>query len=85
MSSAETYGYLRERQGTKDILPGTVVRDLAADRVGVLQDVFDYKCSPLAGSGPRKVAFVRPVGGGLEWTTSPDQLQPEPGHQGTTP
>ena len=47
---------------------GRLVRDTATDRVGVVMDVF-YE-----GDRPVQI-WLRPVGGGQEWTTSPEYLQ----------
>jgi hypothetical protein len=72
--------WLRPPQGTPDIPRGTVVRDLVTGLVGVLQDVTPYaepRPEPLP-SSVQLLAFLRPVGGGREWTTTPDQLVPEP-------
>jgi hypothetical protein len=60
---------------------GTVVRDLATDRVGVLADVLDYSDPYQVGAvqPPVRLAFLRPLGGGCEWTTCPDQVVSAPG------
>jgi hypothetical protein len=63
----------RPQQGTEAIPRGTIVRDLDTDRVGVLMDVIDYTSPALPGPDAqcpgRRLAFIRPVGGGREWTT----------------
>jgi hypothetical protein len=70
--------WLRPQQGTDTIARGTLVRDLANDRVGVLQDVRLYVDAQLPpGTRPKLAAFLRPVGGGTEWTTDPDLITPE--------
>ncbi|WP_200302380.1 hypothetical protein [Streptomyces adelaidensis] len=59
-----------------DIPTGTLVRDLATDRVGILRDVLDpgdpYGVHPKDGTG--RLAFLAPSGGGVEWTTRPEQV-----------
>jgi hypothetical protein len=73
--------WLRPQQGTDTIPRGTLVRDLDSDRVGVLQDVRLYAPSyepPGSTVTPKLTAFLRPVGGGCEWTARPDRLRPEP-------
>lgn len=58
---------------TGDGIPfGTLVRDLATDRVGVLQDVTYLLDAPA-----QLLAFLRPVGGGREWVTLPDMIRAE--------
>lgn len=59
---------------------GAVVRDLATDRVGVLTDVLDYSDPYHVGTGRQivRLAFLRPIGGGREWTTRPDQVVVQP-------
>ena len=57
---------------SRDDLPlGTLVRDLATGRVGEWHGVHATgdTAHPTAAIG--RMAFLRPVGGGLEWTTSP--------------
>jgi hypothetical protein len=57
---------------------GTVVRDAATDRVGILRDVLDlgdpYGVHPKDATG--LLAFLAPVGGGIEWDTEPENLRP---------
>jgi hypothetical protein len=71
----------RPQQGTEVIPHGTVVRDLDLDRVGVLMDVIDYTSPALPGPDAQRpgqqLAFIRPVGGGREWTSRPDRITPE--------
>ena len=66
--------------GRPVVRTGDVVRDLATGRVGVFMAVE----TPLEAEGPGRtsvpLAFLRPVGGGHEWTTQPDQLAPAGGH-----
>jgi hypothetical protein len=71
--------WLRPPQGTDDIPRGTLVRDLATGRVGILQDVTLYPSPKRPGMHvpPQELAFLRPVGGGQEWTTRPDNIVPE--------
>ncbi|MFC8859640.1 hypothetical protein [[Kitasatospora] papulosa] len=59
---------------------GSLVRDSATGREGTLRDVLLYQSveelpGPAA-SPARRLVFLRPVGGGLEWTTEPDQVVP---------
>jgi hypothetical protein len=71
--------WLRPQQGTDTIPRGTLVRDLATGRVGVLQDVRLYADPQLPpNTRPELSAFLRPVGGGREWTARPDGIRPEP-------
>jgi len=50
---------------TKDVaVVGTLVRDRARDRVGVVM-------ARHAGQ-----IYLRPLGGGIEWTARPEQLEP---------
>ncbi|MEV4612688.1 hypothetical protein AB0K43_08805 [Kitasatospora sp. NPDC049258] len=53
-----------ERSGPR---PGELVRDHRSDRVGVLMDVHGGRL------------YLRPPGGGVEWTTEPDQVGPAGG------
>jgi hypothetical protein len=70
--------WLRPPQGTDTIPRGTLVRDLTTGRVGVLQDVRLYADPQLPpGTRPELSAFLRPVGGGTEWTTDPSRIAPE--------
>ncbi|WP_055548961.1 hypothetical protein [Streptomyces sp. NBRC 110028] len=60
---------------------GSLVRDGATGREGTLRDVLLYQPAavrpgPHAARPARRLAFLRPVGGGLEWTTEPDQVVP---------
>ena len=68
-------------QGSGGIPCGAVVRDLDSDRVGVLMDVITYASPDLPGPDAqrpkRQLAFLRPVGGGREWTIRPDRITPE--------
>jgi hypothetical protein len=72
---------LRPPQGSDDIPRGTLVRDLDTDRVGVLMDVITYTNPALPGPDAQRpkqqLAFIRPVGGGREWTCRPDRITPE--------
>lgn len=77
------YEWLRPPRGTEDIPRGALVRDTVSGRVGVLQDVTLYaNPHPVLTNHTEAPPFVRPVGGGREWTTLPDKLvrepQPEP-------
>ncbi len=78
VSDAAGPGWLRPPRGTESVPRGTVVRDLATGRVGVLQDVTLYTDirQQQGATRPRLLAFIRPVGGGCEWTTAPDHVRP---------
>jgi hypothetical protein len=56
---------------------GTTVRDLATGRVGILRAFMDpgdpYGNAPRLRTG--MLAYLIPVGGGIEWTTDPDRLE----------
>jgi hypothetical protein len=69
-------GWLRPPRGAEGIPRGTVVLDRVTDRVGVLQDVTPYADLHRPGQRPQLLAFLRPVGGGREGSTRPDQLLP---------
>ncbi|MFF9113037.1 hypothetical protein [Streptomyces sp. NPDC014805] len=65
-------------EGLPGIPVGTLVRDRASGRLGTLRDVLVHRPAdelpgPDARAG-RRLAFLRPVGGGCEWTTDPDQV-----------
>ncbi|MFM9448830.1 hypothetical protein [Streptomyces acidiscabies] len=70
--------------GLPGIPVGTLVRDAATGRRGTLRDVFPYEpldARPVPGlpaRPPRLLAFIRPVGGGREWTTDPGDVVPLP-------
>ncbi|MET7639697.1 hypothetical protein [Streptomyces sp. NPDC005438] len=51
-----------------------LVRDEATGRVGELQAICDYHEPSRIGATARRLAFIRPLGGGREWTTTPDYL-----------
>ncbi|GGO57371.1 hypothetical protein GCM10012287_53100 [Streptomyces daqingensis] len=53
---------------------GRLVRDEVTGEVGELMHVGEYE--DLAGHPRRRrrLAFLRPEGGGLEWTTDPDHV-----------
>jgi hypothetical protein len=71
--------WLRPQQGTETIPRGTLVRDLDTGRVGVLQDVRLYADPQLPpNTQPQPTAFLRPQGGGREWTARPGRVRPEP-------
>ncbi|AZQ40373.1 hypothetical protein EJ357_13450 [Streptomyces cyaneochromogenes] len=57
---------------------GALVRDRATGREGTLRDVLLYRSAgelpEPEGRPARRLAFLRPVGGGREWTTEPDQV-----------
>lgn len=46
-----------------------LVRDIATDRIGEVMDVY---CE---GDRPVQI-WLRPVGGGAEWTTKPEHVHP---------
>ncbi|GAA3161461.1 hypothetical protein GCM10010451_06830 [Streptomyces virens] len=80
MSGREADGnWLAAPRGTEDIPRGTLVEDPESGRVGVLQDVTAYVPPWQGDQRPRPTAFVRPVGGGREWTVPPERLRPVPG------
>lgn len=59
---------------------GSLVRDSATGREGTLRDVLLYQPIDVL-PGPdarpaRRLVFLRPVGGGLEWATEPEQVVP---------
>jgi hypothetical protein len=57
---------------------GATVRDAATGRVGVLLALIDLG-NPYGHAGHKGtgvVAFLRPVGGGLEWETKPESVEP---------
>ncbi|WP_217146109.1 MULTISPECIES: hypothetical protein [Streptomyces] len=62
--------------------PGERVYDPFTDRIGVLQSVHnveDLLFDPEVDG--KRVAFLRPVGGGIEWTANADGLRfPESEH-----
>ncbi|MFE6776522.1 hypothetical protein [Streptomyces sp. NPDC057702] len=62
--------------------PGERAYDPLADRIGVLQSVHsveDLLFDPEVDG--KRIAFLRPVGGGIEWTADADGLRsPESGH-----
>ncbi|WP_156107370.1 hypothetical protein [Streptomyces violaceusniger] len=54
-----------------------IVRDKANGRVGELMAVIDYVDGSQPTHLPRvpvRLAFIRPLGGGTEWDTNPDNL-----------
>ncbi|MGW1780451.1 hypothetical protein ACWCQQ_15100 [Streptomyces sp. NPDC002143] len=66
--------------GLPGIPVGSLVRDGAIGREGTLRDVLLYRPADVL-PGPdarpaRRLVFLRPVGGGLEWTAEPDQVVP---------
>ncbi|MCQ0022779.1 hypothetical protein M4914_07320 [Streptomyces somaliensis DSM 40738] len=63
-------------RGTEAIPRGALVEDPDSGRVGILQDVTAYVPPWRGDRRPRLLAFVRPVGGGREWTAPPDRLRP---------
>lgn len=48
-----------------------LVRDRATDRVGEIVDMDLNRVF----TGRVTIVHLRPVGGGIEWTTSPDQIE----------
>lgn len=66
--------------------PGQHAYDPHTDRVGVLQSIHgveDLLFDP--GVDGKRVAFLRPEGGGVEWTADADGLRfPEPGQLALT-
>jgi hypothetical protein len=68
------------QQGTEGIPRGSLVRDLDTGRVGVLMDVITYAVGARTDTQrvKERLAYLRPPGGGREWTTSPNRIQPEP-------
>ncbi|MFD4507727.1 hypothetical protein [Streptomyces sp. NPDC058457] len=66
--------------GLPGIPVGSLVRDTATGRQGTLRDVFPYEsldARPVPGvpaRPPRLLAFIRPVGGGREWTADPGDV-----------
>lgn len=69
---------------------GSLVRDSATGREGTLRDVLLYQpIDRLPGPDARparRLVFLRPVGGGPEWTAEPDQVVPaERGNGGEGP
>ena len=65
--------------GTRERLPeiGTLVRDLETDQVGVLMDVArDIQPGKHPGPDSPMKAYLRPVGGGVEWTAWPWDVGP---------
>ncbi|MFE2061818.1 hypothetical protein ACFXDH_05365 [Streptomyces sp. NPDC059467] len=66
--------------GLPGIPVGALVRDIATGRQGALRDVFPYEpldARPVPGlpaRPPRLLAFIRPVGGGHEWTADPGDV-----------
>ncbi|MET9290505.1 hypothetical protein [Streptomyces sp. NPDC003077] len=52
---------------------GVLVEEVTTGRTGILQDAFAWECPDT-----RAVAFtvfVRPVGGGCEWTACPEDIR----------
>lgn len=74
------YEWMRPPRGTDDIPVGALVRDLDTGRVGVLQDVRWLATDQV--DRPPLRAFLRPVGGGCEWTADPHRITPYPGASG---
>ncbi|MFE4370983.1 hypothetical protein ACFRMN_22600 [Streptomyces sp. NPDC056835] len=68
--------------GLPGIPVGTLVRDTATGRQGILRDAFPYEppdSRPVPGSvarPPQLLAFIRPVGGGREWTADLGDVVP---------
>ncbi|MEV7364510.1 hypothetical protein [Streptomyces sp. NPDC091299] len=66
--------------GLPGIPVGALVRDRVTGREGTLWDVLLHRSADeLPGPEGRpagRLAFFRPVGGGQEWTTEPDQVVP---------
>ncbi|WP_146064788.1 hypothetical protein [Streptomyces sp. SM1] len=62
-------------RGTERIPCGALVVDLDTGQVGVLQDVTPYVPPWRGDQRPCPTAFVRPVGGGREWTVPPERLR----------
>ncbi|MEV6008590.1 hypothetical protein AB0M29_17465 [Streptomyces sp. NPDC051976] len=64
-------------KGRGAIEPGTKVLDIATGRVGILRAYMDpgdpYGWCVQGRTGD--LAYIRPCGGGVEWTTDPDQLE----------
>ncbi|MEV5506809.1 hypothetical protein [Streptomyces orinoci] len=59
-------------------LVGELVNDEATGRIGVLTALDDEWTDPAAPRHQRRVqrvAFIRPVGGGREWTTHPELVR----------
>lgn len=61
---------------------GKLVRDDETGRVGVLQAVDEAWTDPATPldrrRAPQQLAFIRPVAGGREWTTRPEDITPVP-------
>lgn len=59
--------------------PGTAVVDTATGRTGTLGTYLDVGdpngVRPDLSTG--ELAFIRPIGGGVEWTTDPDCVEPQ--------
>ncbi|RAG84945.1 hypothetical protein DN069_14065 [Streptacidiphilus pinicola] len=53
---------------------GKRVRSRSTGRVGVLVGQLSRR-SGLPGCGPVTEVYVRPVGGGVEWVTTPDDIE----------
>lgn len=64
-----------DRRAASRYQRGTVVRDLATGREGILMGYEIPRGTEHAQS--RKVfAYIRPEGGGIEWETAPDMVCP---------
>ncbi|MBB0230690.1 hypothetical protein FOE67_14480, partial [Streptomyces calidiresistens] len=69
----------RGADGARDLLRavGSLVRDEETGRVGVLQDVLTFRDTsvpPYLPPRTRTLAYIRPEGGGREWTTDPGRV-----------
>ncbi|MGP3691193.1 hypothetical protein ACTVZO_42110 [Streptomyces sp. IBSNAI002] len=66
------------RDGHEDHpLIGQLVRDIASGTEGILQAVVREALPTHTGRAcPVRLAYIRPIGGGTELTTSVDNLQP---------
>lgn len=55
--------------------PGTLVTDTNSGLTGVLMEFATVKLE----HGTRREAYLRPVGGGIEWTTEASAIRPVDG------
>jgi hypothetical protein len=73
-------GVRNEGEGSLHSRSGRRVRDLANERVGIVRAVMDPG-NPFGHAGHKNtglLAYLAPVGGGIEWTTDPDHVVAEP-------
>ncbi|MEV5603258.1 hypothetical protein AB0L33_17640 [Streptomyces sp. NPDC052299] len=63
------------RHGKLPYPPGTLVIDTISERTGHLVGVIEERTKE-TNSGVRRQAFMRPVGGGIEWDVPLERVHP---------